>query len=945
MKIAIPCRMADHCFNIKEIMRLTCLYKYWLIAAFLIPVTQTAIAQKPVVTGLTCNYKTNPVGIGTIQPHLSWVITSTGYNIKQQAFRVIVSDNSRSIQEGKGDIWDSGKTASEESIQFKYNGPPLKQSVKYYWRVKVWDNKGNASDWSSIATWQMGLLSLSGWNPASWIAFDEIPESQKIIPAAHLGGKPEWGKLLDTLPLLRKAFNVKKPLEMATVFISGLGHFELSINGKKAGDHFLDPGWTLYNKHALYAAFDVTGMIKKESNAIGVMLGNGFYHVPADRYRKITGTYGHPKMICKLVLVYKDGTKDSIVSDQSWKASPGPVTFSSIFGGEDYDARLEQKGWDSPGFNDNAWKPAIIVDGPPVLEAQEAEPLKEIQTFTAVKITSPKPGVYVYDLGQNFSGIPAITVSGERGKEIKMVPGEILDTNGFVSQRPSGGPTYFTYTLSGEGKESWKPGFTYYGFRYIQVEGGVPQDRPNNLQLPVLHSITGIHTRNAAKQVGSFSCSDTLFNDIFKLIDWSIRSNLASALTDCPHREKLGWLEVPHLLGNSVRYNYNIASLYRKIIRDMQVSQTENGLVPNIAPEFVQFDPDFRDSPEWGSSAVILPYYVYKWYGDKEILQESYEMMKRYVDYLGSKAKDHIVSHGLGDWFDIGPNGSGEGYSVSTPQGITGTAMYYHDLQIMAKTASLLGKDPDISLYRSLSEKVKYAFNKKFYNSDSGYYGTNNQTANAMALYMGLVNTENKKAVLENLKTGIRKNGNRLTSGEVGFKHLLAVLEKEGESQLIYEMNNRSDVPGYGYQIAHGATTLMEDWQANKNLGNNHCMLGHLLSWLYGGLAGIQQDDSALAFKKIIIAPEPVGNIKAVNASYISPYGTIKSNWTITGEQFTIDISIPVNTDAVVQLPGTQESVIHINNRRINKGECRALSNNKIAIAIGSGDYKIIMKR
>ena len=926
-------------------MKLSRLYTYWLLSFFLTPVANIGFAQKPVVVNLTCNYKTDPIGIGTPNPALSWVIQSAGYNITQKAFRVIVSDNYRSIVEGKGDIWDSGKVASEASIQFKYNGLPLKPSVKYYWRVKVWDNKENVSEWSSIGAWQMGLLSSSGWSPALWIAFDEIPESRKIVPAAHLRGKPEWGKLLDTLPLLRKTFNVKKPLEMATVFISGLGHFELSINGKKAGDHFLDPGWTLYSKQALYTAFDVTGMIKKESNAIGVMLGNGFYHVPADRYRKITGTYGHPKMICKLLLLYKDGTKDSIVSDQSWKASPGPVTFSSIFGGEDYDARLEQKGWDSPGFNDNAWKSAIIVNGPPVLEAQEAEPLKEMQTFTAVKTTSPKPGVYVYDLGQNFSGIPAVTVSGERGKEIKIVPGEIVDADGFVSQRPSGAPSYFTYTLSGNGKESWKPKFTYYGFRYIQVEGGVPQGQPNDLQLPVLHSVTGIHTRNAAKISGNFSCSDTLFNNIFKLIDWSVRSNLASVVTDCPHREKLGWLEVPHLLGNAVRYNYNVASLYRKIIRDMQMSQTENGLVPNIAPEFVQFDPDFRDSPEWGSCAVLLPYYVYKWYGDKDILHESYAMMKRYVDYLGSRARDHIVSHGLGDWFDIGPDGSGAGYSVSTPQGITGTAMYYYDLQVLAETASLLGKEPDVALYRSLSEKVKRAFNEKFYNKDSGYYGTGSQTANAMALYMGLVNTEDTKTVLENLKTGIRKNGNRLTSGEVGFKYLLAVLEKEGASQLIYDMNSRSDVPGYGYQIAHGATTLMEDWQANKNLGNNHCMLGHLLGWFYGGLAGIRQNDSALAYKKIIIAPEPVGNVNAVNASYTSPYGVIKSNWTAAGKQFTIAISVPVNTEAIVQLPGTQESVIYINNRKMKKEEFREIPNKKIALTLGSGEYEIIIYR
>ncbi|HMF70774.1 MAG TPA: family 78 glycoside hydrolase catalytic domain, partial [Flavitalea sp.] len=668
---------------------------------------------------------------------------------------------------------------------------------------------------------------------------------------------------------------------------------------------------------------------------------NGFYHVPAQRYRKLTGTYGHPKMICRLILRYVDGDTESIVSNSTWKTAPGPVTFTSIFGGEDYDARLEKKGWNRTGFNDISWKLAVVTDGPPVLNATITEPLKVMQVFVPQKITEPKPEIYVFDFGQNFSRIPAFSVEGRSGEKFRLIPGEILDSSGLVNQQPSGKPAYFNYILKGNGPESWQPQFTYYGFRYIQVEGAVAKGKENPGHLPVINEMKGLHTRHSAQTSGSFSCSNVLFNNIFKLIDWSVRSNLASVLTDCPHREKLGWLEVAHLLGNSVRYNYNIASLYRKIIDDMKSSQEKTGFVPNIAPEWVQFETDFRDSPEWGSSSVILPYDLYQWYGDKQVLTDSYDMMKRYVDYLGSKANDHIVSHGLGDWFDIGPNGSGSGYSVSTPQGITGTAIYYHDLQIVSKVASILGHTTDAHKYQQIAEEVKIAFNGKFFNSNTKQYGTASQTANAMAVFMGLVRAEDKATVVANIKKDIRNRGNRLTSGEVGYKHLLAVLEKEGESQLIYDMNSRSDVPGYGYQIAHGATTLMEDWQAIKTLGNNHCMLGHLLGWLYSGLGGIRQQDSSLAFKKIIISPEVVGDITSVNAQYRSPYGTIISKWEKDANNFRLYVEIPVNTDAAIYLPATEQSEIYINGSKVSTTEIEQCGKGKVIVKLGSGGYSL----
>ena len=892
---------------------------------------------------LKCDDKHNPLGIESAHPRLSWIIQATHRDVKQAAYRILVSDDPEMLKQGKGNIWDTGKINAGTSIQVPYAGNTLAPARKYYWQVKIWDNQGQVSDWSASASWQMGLLTMPDWTGAQWIGYDELPKSHRIVPAAHGGGKPEWGALQDTLPILRRAFTVEKPLKQATIYISGLGHFDLHVNGKKIGDHFLDPGWTNYDKAAQYVTFDITEELNDGANALGVMLGNGFYHVPAERYRKLTGTFGHPKMICRLLLEYTDGTVANVISDGTWKAAPSPILFSSIFGGEDYDARLEQAGWDSPAFDDEAWKKAVLVDGPQKLICQSTEPLKVMKTFTPTGINRLGPATWVYDLGQNFSGIPAISVSGKSGDTVRIIPGEILDSTAAVSQRPSGGPSLFTYILNGEGTENWQPQFTYYGFRYLQIEGAVPEGEPNPEGLPVLKRVNGLHTRNAAQTVGEFHCSNALFNDIFQLIDWSIKSNMASVLTDCPHREKLGWLEVAHLLGGSIRYNYDIATFYRKVIRDMQRSQTDDGLVPNIAPEWVVFDPDFRDSPEWGSSSVLLPWYLYQWYGDKEIVQESYPMMKRYVDYLGSKAENHLVSHGLGDWFDIGENGSGSGYSLNTPKGITGTAIYYYDLTILQQAATLLGKQEDAVQYRQLSEQVKAAFNDAFFDEATNQYGTGSQTANAMAVYMKLVDPQHKNAVVENIVRDIRARNNKLTSGEVGFRHLVDVLEAESKSDVLFDMNNRSDVPGYGYQIAHGATTLMEDWTAIKILGNNHCMLGHLMKWFYSGLGGIRPAENSVAFNKIVICPEPVGDVSSAVASYHSPYGLIRTAWTMNEDTFELDVTIPPNTDAVVYLPANAGAKVTQNGKRVSPHRAKTDLKGKRAISIGSGTYKFLV--
>ena len=878
-----------------------------LVFLFLLLVSQAASSQVK-LQNLRCEYRTNPAGIETPTPRLSWELLSSHHNILQSAWRILVSDDTVSLLKNIATVWDSRQQFSDVSIGVHYTGIPLSPGRTYYWKVMVWDNHQDSSHWSPIAAWQMGLFTSADWKGARWIGYEELPDSGKMIPAASVKGVKRNGPFRDTLPLFRKDFTVDKPLKRATVFICGLGHFEMSLNGNKTGDHFLDPGWTTYDKKALYVPFDVTSQLQQGLNTIGVMLGNGFYYIPRERYHKLLTAYGYPKLIARIFLEYNDGTTGDIVSDPSWATAPGPLLFSSIYGGEDYDARREQSGWDSPHFEGKGWRSSVIVAGPPELHAQSADPLKVFENFTARRVIRTGTGAWIYDLGQNASGIARLQIKGTKGATVRITPAELLNADSTANQKATGKPYYWEYTLKGGERETWQPRFTYYGFRYLQMEGAVPEGAPNPDGLPVVGALTGLHTRNSMERAGKFVCSNSLFNRTDSLIDWAIQSNMASVFTDCPHREKLGWLEEAHLMGNSLRYNYAIAPLYRKIIHDMMDAQTGDGLIPEIAPEFVQFGEPFRDSPEWGSSGILVPWYLYCWYGDKETLGESYPMMQRYIAYLSRQAKDHILYEGLGDWYDLGP--AHPGVSQLTPKGVTATAIYYYDLSILEKIARLLGKPDEGQQYRQLADSVKTAFNSTFFDRRTGQVASGSQAANAMALYMGLAPEGYRDSIMNNIVRDLRGRNNSLTAGDIGFRYLLKVLDEEGRADLIFDMNSRTDVPGYGYQLAHGATALTESWQALPSVSNNHFMLGHIMEWLYDGLAGITTTDSSIAFHHIVIRPERVGDVRWVQADYHSPYGMITSDWKRGDKTFDLDLSIPANTTATVYLPAAAADVI-----------------------------------
>ncbi len=780
------------------------------------------------------------------------------------------------------------------------------------------------------------------WANAKWIALEKLNDSLIVIPGIHGSGDNLGEKCVkrSVVPMFRKEFKIAKDIEQASINISGIGHYELSINGKKIGDRFLSPGWTNYQKRYLYNNFDITHNLRKGGNAIGVLVGNGFYNINRERYRKLVVAYGFPKLIFNITIKYKDGTVKNIISDESCRVSPSPITFSSIYGGEDYDANLEQEGWDTPGFDDSGWQKSVIISSETSkLVYEEDFPLKIMQEFETQNILHSKTGRTIYDFGQNASAIISLRVKGNRGAQIILRPDELLNSKGNITQKSGGGPVEFRYTLNGQGTELWQPRFTYYGFRYVDVEIIEPENANKKTEIVELKML---HTRNSSPTVGSFSCSDTLINNIFNLINWGIKSNMASVATDCPHREKLGWLEQTYLIGPSMHYNFNIHLLYRKIVADMIESQLDNGLVPDIAPEFVPFERGFRDSPEWGSASVIIPWQLYKWYGDKEIVKKAYPMMKKYVGYLQNKSKNNILEHGLGDWYDLGPKHPGE--AQLTPKAVTATSIYFYDLLIISQAAKIQGLNDDSERYGNLAADVKKAFLKKFYNAKTGVCSTGSQTAYAMPLYTGLIPAHDKEKVLNNLIQSIENSDYALTSGDIGYHFLVRVLSENGKSDILYKMNNRSDRPGYGYQLKQGATSLTESWAALPDVSNNHMMLGHLMEWFYNGIGGIYQAKNSIAYSNIIIAPKPVGEIKWANCSYNSIKGIIRSNWNINKNSFTLIVEIPDNSNAKVILP-TKFSHSTPVVANLDSGKPVDIKVGKGVLFIGTGKFKIISKR
>jgi alpha-L-rhamnosidase len=871
---------------------------------------------------LRCQGAVAPLGIDAAAPALSWKIAGDGRGLRQTAYRIQVASRPDRLAADRPDLWDSGRVESDETVGIAYAGRPLASFRRVSWRVRVWDQNGRESAWSEPSDWAMGILRPEEWR-AVWIG-------------AQPGENPPAATRL-----LRREFSVRARLARADLFVCGLGFYEATLNGRRVGEDLLAPGWTKYDKTCLYETYDVTHLLRPGANAVGLLLGNGFYNVSGGRYAKFKGTFGPLKAIALLRLEYADGSVDFVGSNGSWRTAPGPITFSCVYGGEDYDARRVPRGFDEPGFRDAGWSPAAVLSGPGgVLRggAAAAPGIRAIETLPPAVVRPLRPGVEVYDLGQNVSLMPRLAVRGPAGSSVRITPAELLAADGSVDRGSvGGGEAYWQYTLAGTGAETYFPKFFYHGSRYLQVERNPAETGGTR---PDVVSLEGVVIHASAAPAGEFACSSDLFNRIRTLVRWAQRSNLMSLITDCPHREKLGWLEQYHLNGPSLRYEWDLARLFAKTMTDMADSQLADGLVPDIAPEYTVFQSGFRDSPEWGSAFVLVPWQQYEWTGDPDLLRRHYAGMKRYVDYLATKAADGIVSHGLGDWYDIGPKPPGE--AQLTPKALTATAFYYADTVVLAKTAAILGRPEEARVFTTRAEAVKAAFNARFFNPASGVYASGSQASQSIALVMGLVPPGREAAVLDALVKDIRSRGGALTAGDVGFRYLLRALADGGRSDVVYDMNSRSDKPGYGFQLKAGATSLTEAWDADRSSSQNHFMLGHIIEWFYRDVAGIGGDPEGPGFKKILIRPQPVGGLTWARGAIETVRGRIETEWRIEGKRFRLTVSVPPNTNAGVEWPGRAGGAILEGGRPAAENEGvlgLAATSGRTVIRVGSGRY------
>lgn len=846
------------------------------------------------VTNLRCEYSENPYGVDVSQPALSWQLKSEERGVSQAAWEIEVASTLETLVTGRADLWRSGRVNDDRTRFVLYGGRPLRSSQQVFWRVRSWRHDGTVSPWSEVANWTMGQVSAEDWD-AVWI------EAAEEAPSV----------------LLRQVFEVDAPLKRALVHVSGLGHYELHINGQKVGEDKLSPGWTDYEETTLYDTRNVADFLDGGRNAIGLMLGNGMYHVERNgRFAKFEGSFGNKRAILELILEFEDGTRRKVVSNDDWRSQDGPITVSSIFGGETYDARLLPVGWSTAGYDDRSWAFARPSKSGRIetLRGQgtAAQPLKAIEVREPVSVQAlAADGAILYDFGQNTSYVPRIRVKGPKGSRIQLIPAELVFPDGYPSRSSMGGihrgTSWCEYIKGTDGEELWEPSFFYIGSRYIQFQAIAAQ---RGDPLPTIEQIEGLVVHSTARPLAGFETSNPLMNDIRGLVRWAQRSNMVSVLTDCPHREKLGWLEQYHLNGPSIRYEFDVARIFRKAMRDMADGQTEEGMVPNIAPEFTRFRGTFRSAAEWGAAFIAVPWQQYLFNGDTALMAEYYPQMKAYYGYLESKAEDNILSEGLGDWYDLGPN-HGPGRAQLTLPPLTATAFLFQDAKLLGKMATLLGRTEDAEHFKARAAAIRRSFNERFYNEEGGYYASNSQAGNAIPLVMGIVEPENRDRVFSALLEDVVNRGYAMTAGDVGFRYLLLALSDAGRDDVVFRMINQDETPGYGYQLKMGATALTEAWDASPSSSNNHFMLGHIIEWFYGRLLGIRPVEEAPGFKHVHLEPRPVAALQRARGHHDTPYGRVEVEWIQhENEAFAYTVKLPPNTTATLVLPAGHTSLI-----------------------------------
>ncbi|GAB2796266.1 glycoside hydrolase family 78 protein [Rhabdobacter roseus] len=874
-----------------------------------------AAAPPCLPVGLRCEYLPNPLGIDASRPRLSWYLQDTRPGARQRAYQIRVGTDSLAVGRGQGTSWQSTQTKTDQSL-VTYQGKALEPFTRYFWSVTVWD-KDNKPATSAVASFETGLMDAKNWQ-GTWIS-----DGNDVA--------------LKPAPYFRKVFTAAKKIKSARAYVAVAGLYELYLNGQKIGNHRLDPTYTRFDRRTLYLTHDVTAQLQAGQNAIGVLLGNGWYNHQSTAvwYFDKAPWRARPTFCLDLRITYEDGSVETIGSNRSWKTALSPVIFNSIYTAEHYDARLEQPGWNTPDFDDTKWKNTTHRSAPSQqIVSQTLHPIRNVEAIPAQSVKKLNDTTYVFDLGRNIAGISQISVQGPAGTTLRLKHGERLYDNGRVDlsnidvhYRPTDDADPFQtdiFILAGKGEERFMPRFNYKGFQYVEVTSSQPLSLTQE-------SLKGYFMHSDVPPVGRVRSSNPTLDKIWWATNNAYLSNLFGYPTDCPQREKNGWTGDAHIAIETGLYNFDGITVYEKWMADHRDEQQPNGVLPAIIPTS-GWGYHWANGPDWTSTIALIPWNIYLFYGDTQILRDNYDNIKRYVDYIHQQSPGGLTAWGLGDWVPV---------KSKSPVELTSSAYYFVDARILAQAAKLLDKPADHQKYTALAEQIKSAINAKYLDTSTGLYGSGLQTELSVPLHWGLVPDEHQAAVAQNLARRVAADGYHLDVGLLGTKALLNALSENGHAETAYQLAAQETFPSWGWWIVNGATTLYENWpiDAKSDISMNHIMFGEIGAWFYKALGGIKPDPEQPGFKNILLEPHFVKGLNHFEASYLSPRGEVLSAWQRTELGITYRVVVPPNATATLTLPAAEGSTMYLNEKLV-KPSPTSPKNAKPVHRLTAGTYR-----
>lgn len=870
-------------------------------ALFLMLAPVASVSAQTTLTALKTEYLINPIGLDNPNPRFTWQMNDATPGARQLAYRILVNTDSAALLNGKATLWNTGWQQSDLNLT-TYSGQSLKPFTKYFWRLDI--TNGNKKTVSKISAFETGMMNMANWQGA-WISDNE---NVKLKPA----------------PYFRHTFSTGKKIKSARAYIAAAGLYEFSINGKKIGNHRMDPMYTRFDRRTLYVTYDVTQEINQGNNAIGVLLGNGWYNHQSTAvwYFDRAPWRNRPTFCFDLRITYEDGTTETIKSGKDWKTALSPIVFNSIYTAEHYDARMEKPGWNTVGFDDKDWKAVIYRSAPSRnIVAQALHPIRNVEEIATKTVKKINDTTYLFDLGRNIAGVSKIKLNGPAGTVVRLKHGERLYPNGRLDvsnidahYRPTDDTDPFQtdiLILSGKGTQSFMPHFNYKGFQYVEVTTSTPIELKKE-------DLVGYFMHSDVPAVGDVKSTDPIINKIYYATNNSYLSNLFGYPTDCPQREKNGWTGDAQIAIETGLYGFDSITIYEKWLADHRDEQQPNGVLPSIIPTD-GWGYEWGNGPDWTSTIAIIPWNVYLFYGDKKLLADCYENIRKYVSHIDENYPTGLTTWGLGDWIPV---------KSKSPVELTSTCYYYADVVILAKAAKILGKNADYEKYNALAQKIKNAFNAKYLDKQKGIYGTGIQTEMSVPLYWKIVPEESRQLVAQNLAKRVEADGFHLDVGLLGTKAILNALSENGYADIAYKVAAQKTYPSWGWWMENGATTLYENWpiDAKSDISMNHIMFGEIGAWLYKSPGGIRPDEKQPGFKHIILEPHVVAGLDGFEANHVGPYGKIISNWKRTQKGVTYNIVIPPNSTASMELPIVRDMEILVNGK---------ISSNKIELTAG----------